>query len=228
MRTLTIVKNSTLRRDYDLLYLIPEFDYNLKTMGVGMSRPEKNKLNNPDYPIVQGLPSTVPFFNQQAVPLKNEDGGLTDAGILLKEEFTKQCPTGWAVDSHYEGYIKKGVAFSDFNEPTAWNQISTRGNVLYWTGNSTNKAGELHYEFRCLKQDTYAKMKLQLQNYPYLKNWATTSTRDYGGVGAGKFPQCGGGDVPNLLFCKQDTNWVRASHCRILDRNESIPRLYFP
>lgn len=201
-------------RDYDLLYILPEFDV------VRMSRPEFNGAP----PRIYGLPATVKLFDVADVPISPTDATYR----LLKERFKKQRPE-W-VDTHItqklDGYLENGVCYTDNNGE--WNQIVTCGNVLYPTGNVLHLGGILHYEIRQLKVDTYERMVTQLEAYPYLETWSTISTRGYDGRERIPFGHLDGKNVPALLFCKQSVNWIKASRVKVLDRSEAIPNLYYP
>lgn len=216
-----VTYHETAMRDFDLLYVLPEFEV------VGMSRPQYNKA-----PLrVEGLPPTVKLLEGNPVALYDEGGNPLDTYKLLREEFAKQCPAEWSedeVNKHLGGYLKDGVCYTDHTDGKAWNQIVTCGNVLHTTGRVKRTAGELYFEILQLQADTLEQMKKQLADYPYLKTWSTISRRGHGGREVIPFPQCGGNDVPALLFCKTGTNWIRAARVRMLERDEPIPALYYP
>jgi hypothetical protein len=207
-------------RDYDLLYVLPEFDV------TGSCRPVTN--NKPLY--VWGLPPTVRFYDARNVPFYRF-GEPNDCYKLLLELFTEACPSIWDADyveKKMLGYLADGVCFTDHNHPTAWNPIVTCGNILYPTGKQMRTAGELYWEVRQLKAGSFSSMKLQLAQYPLLVTWATNSTRAYDGRCVEPFPQCGGNPVPAPLFCRSSTNWIRDARVRLLDRAEPVPALYYP
>ena len=208
-------------RNFDLLYVLPEFEVE------GMSRPEKNGA-----PLkVYGLPATVKLLEVNPVALYDEGGEPLDTYKLLREVFAAQCPASWSADEitkHLGGYLKDGVCYTDHTGGKAWNQIVTCGNVLHTTGRVKRTAGELYFEILQLQVDTLARMRAQLQQSPYLRTWATISTRGNGGREVIGFPHCGGNDVPALMFCRTGTNWIRVSRVRMLERDEPIPGLYQP
>ena len=201
----------------------------------GHSRPYNtgaywNSLNPTDPKNVWGLPATVPLLNQAPVPFyKGEE--TTDAYKLLLEVFSGHCPWWWAPGykkMKLNQYLKNGVAFTDHTYPPAWKQIVTCGNVLYPTGRTKRTAGELYYEILQLKYARYGVMRRQLNQFPLLETLATISRRESHEEKVINFPQTGDNDVPALLFCREGTNFIKASRVRMLARDEPIPPVYHP
>ena len=216
-------------RDFDLLYVLPEYDV------AGMSRPALNNAYwNPsdleDEKNIFGLPATVPLYEPAAVLMVEG----TPQWELLFERFSKKCPLTWSTSEkkrHLLGYLRNGVAFTDHTDPTSWKQIITCGNVVYPLGITMKRGSVIWHKIRTLKVGTMVQMRNQLAKYPYLETWATISNRGMNEQGRSWFPHCGDtryNSVPNLLFCKTDTNWIAGYRVRKLLRTEEIPALYFP
>lgn len=230
------------RRDYELLYILPVFDEE------GASQPDLNHAP----PRTHGVPATVTFANTASIRLTTEQAPPnvtpdydTPAAKILYDVFARHCPADWSEETKrakFAAYMRDGICFTDNTNPYpksvvgnypagyAINQhVTTRSNVMYPVGNSpTMKFGQLQWEVKMLHVGSYEYMNEQLNHNPHLTMYATTSNRDYGGRGRGRFPYCGGMSVPMLPFCTQRTNFIPASSVRMLGRDEEIPPLYFP
>lgn len=211
-------------RDYDLLHVIPEYDL------FGMSRPERKEVEEGRPNSAWGLPPTVKLYDVSPTPFY-QDGEPSSAYELLLSLFKDYAPSTWTptyIEDRMLRFLKNGVCYTDHTDPTAWNPIVTAGNVLYPTGRKENKGGELCWEVRQLKYGSLSFMQDQIAMYPLLVCFATNSTRENSGQHVEPFPHLGGSDVPAPLFCRQATNWIKASRVRLLDRAEPIPNLYHP